>query len=93
MHILLDGLLVAPQEYSQETIVRGDSLVPLISLASIVAKVERDRLMRRMAKEFPGYGFERHVGYATQPHREAIKEHGLCEIHRRSFCRNFLPVA
>src|SRR3989344_8954669 len=55
--VLLDGLLKAPRHYAQETIVRGDASVPLISLASIVAKVRRDRLMRRLAREYPAWGF------------------------------------
>lgn len=85
--ILLDGLLYAPSKYEQETIINGDELVPIISLASIAAKVERDRLMKKMAKKFPDYGFERHKGYPTKAHYAAIREFGLCEIHRRSYCK------
>jgi ribonuclease HII len=92
VHVLMDGLLKAPPSYSQETIIHGDDLVPLISLASIVAKVSRDRLMHRMARKYPEYGFERHVGYATDFHRHAIREHGLCAIHRRTFCKNIVPM-
>lgn len=92
VHVLMDGLLVAPPQYSQETIIHGDDLVPLISLASVAAKVTRDRLMYRMAKKFPAYGFERHVGYPTAFHREMIREHGLCAIHRLSFCKKLLAV-
>lgn len=84
-HILLDGLLKAPPEYAQETIINGDELVPLISLASIAAKVARDRLMVGFSAEYPVYGFERHKGYGTKAHYEALKEHGPCSIHRRSF--------
>ncbi|MHB8860357.1 MAG: ribonuclease HII, partial [Minisyncoccota bacterium] len=84
-HILLDGSLVAPAQYSQETIIHGDLLVPLISLASVAAKVERDRLMVALAAEYPQYGFERHKGYGTKDHYEALEKHGLCAIHRRSF--------
>ena len=91
--IYLDGLLYAPSQYAQETVIHGDDLVPVISLASIAAKVERDRLMRRMARKYPEYGFERHVGYPTRAHYAAIREHGLCEIHRRSFCKAFSAVA
>lgn len=90
--VLLDGLLAAPGKYEQETVIRGDDLVPLISLASIAAKVERDRLMVRMAKKFPSYGFEIHKGYGTRAHRNAIAELGLCEIHRRTFCKKFTGV-
>ncbi|MDP1707188.1 MAG: ribonuclease HII [bacterium] len=85
VHIQLDGALRAPPEYSQETIINGDELVPLISLASIAAKVMRDRLMVELAKKYPEYGFEKHKGYGTAMHYEMLKKHGLCDIHRRSF--------
>jgi len=83
--IQLDGALRAPPEYSQETIVDGDELVPLISLASVAAKVMRDRLMREFSQRYPQYGFERHKGYGTRAHYEALKIYGPCIIHRRSF--------
>jgi len=83
--IRLDGGLKAPPEYEQETIINGDELVPLISLASIAAKVSRDRLMLELAKEYPEYNFEKHKGYGTKAHYEALKKYGLCAIHRRSF--------
>lgn len=92
VHVLLDGLLHAPREFSQETIIRGDDLVPLISLASIAAKVERDRLMHKMAAQYPEYGFERHVGYPTVFHRAMLVQYGLTPIHRRSFCKKYLAV-
>lgn len=84
--VKLDGLLKAPPEYRQETIIRGDATEPVISLASVVAKVRRDRLMKQLAAQFPQYGFEVHKGYGTARHREAIQEFGLCDLHRRSFC-------
>ena len=83
--VQLDGALRAPPEYSQETIINGDELVPLISLASIAAKVSRDRLMHVLAKEYPQYGFEQHKGYGTKLHYEMLQKHGLSVIHRRSF--------
>lgn len=83
--IYLDGLLKAPEEYDQQTIIGGDEAVPIIALASIAAKVVRDRLMARFAKEFPEYGFEIHKGYGTKAHYEALEKHGPCVIHRRSF--------
>lgn len=83
--VLLDGSLKAPPEYAQKTIVGGDATVPLISLASVAAKVVRDRLMTQLAKEYPNYAFEIHKGYGTKKHYEALKEHGLCVIHRQSF--------
>lgn len=83
--VLLDGLLKAPDEYTQQTIIGGDASEPIISLASIAAKVKRDRLMHRLAKKFPKYGFDEHKGYATPQHYKAIKKFGLCAIHRRTF--------
>lgn len=85
VRIQLDGSLHAPKEYEQETIIHGDSLIPIISLASIAAKVERDHLMVALAKEHPGYGLETHKGYGTKAHYEALEKHGLSAIHRRSF--------
>ncbi len=86
LHILLDGGLKAPEEYiNQETFIKGDELHPVISLASIVAKVSRDRLMENFSKKYPGYGFEKHAGYGTKAHYEAIKKHGQTPIHRKSF--------
>lgn len=84
--LLLDGGLRAPKEFEhQETIIKGDSLERAISFASIVAKVERDALMRDLAKRHPEYGFESHKGYGTKKHFEAIKKYGLLPFHRRSF--------
>jgi ribonuclease HII len=85
IRVLLDGGLKAPEEYEQETIIRGDATVPIISLASIAAKVTRDRLMLQLAEEYPEYGFARHKGYGTALHYESLKKHGPCAIHRRSF--------
>jgi ribonuclease HII len=85
-YIYLDGGLHAPIEYvNQETIIRGDELHPVISMASIMAKVSRDRIMVQYSKDYPGYGFEKHVGYGTKAHYEAIKVHGQTPIHRKSF--------
>ena len=85
LRILLDGPLRAPSEYRQQTIIGGDASVPLISLASIAAKVSRDRLMMRLAKRYPEYGFEKHKGYGTKAHYAALATHGPCDIHRRSY--------
>ena len=68
-----------------EAVVRGDALVPAISAASILAKVCRDGLMQRWHRSFPQYGFDRHKGYPTPRHLEALAEHGPCPIHRRTF--------
>ncbi|MFA6278825.1 MAG: ribonuclease HII [Candidatus Paceibacterota bacterium] len=91
-HILLDGSLYAPPEYSQETVINGDELIPIISLASIAAKVSRDRLMLELAKTYPEYSFEKHKGYGTKAHYEALKKYGLCAIHRKSFIHIDLPA-
>lgn len=85
VRVQLDGALRAPSDYAQETIIHGDESVPLISLASIAAKVARDRLMCELSAAYPLYDFERHKGYGTQAHYEALRRHGLCAIHRRSF--------
>ena len=65
--------------------IRGDSIHPIISLASIAAKVERDRLMARLAARYPEYGFERHKGYGTAFHYEMLDKYGPSVMHRRSF--------
>jgi ribonuclease HII len=85
--VFLDGLLSAPPHYEQETVVGGDGLVPSIMLASIVAKVSRDRLMVELAHTYPEYGFEKHKGYGTKAHYEAIEKHGLTPLHRRRFLK------
>lgn len=85
--VRMDGLLKAPAHWPQETIIRGDERVPLIGLASIVAKVRRDRLMRRLSREYPEYNFAQHKGYPTAAHYQAIEAHGLCDIHRRTYCK------
>jgi ribonuclease HII len=85
-HALVDGNRVPralPCE--AEAIVRGDARHACIAAASILAKSTRDAIMRRYAAEFPGYGFERHFGYATPEHLQAIRSLGPCPIHRMSF--------
>lgn len=83
--VYLDGSLKAPGTYSQETIIKGDSLVPAIMLASIAAKVTRDRLMTELHSEYPEYGFAAHKGYGTRTHADALKKYGSCPIHRATF--------
>ncbi len=73
-----------------KTVVKGDSKSFSIAAASILAKVTRDRLMLEYAEKYPQYGFEKHKGYGTREHYAAIKEHGICEIHRKSFLKNVL---
>jgi len=89
--ILLDGSLKAPAHFMyQKTIIGGDDSEPSIALASIAAKVRRDRFMKSLAKKFPEYGFEVHKGYGTKMHIKAIEEMGLSDVHRSSFCRNLV---
>lgn len=72
-----------------EAIIKGDAKAYSIAAASIIAKVTRDRIMREWANIYPEYGFEVHKGYGTAKHIAAIKEHGICPIHRKSFTKNF----
>lgn len=89
--IFFDGGLKAPPKYLyQKTIIKGDEKIPVIALASIVAKVRRDRYMVRLAEKYPQYGFEKHKGYGTKEHYRKIKKFGLSAEHRRFFCRGLL---
>lgn len=83
--VFLDGSLKAPKEYEQETIIGGDGIVPAIMLASIAAKVTRDRLMQKLDTEYPGYGLAVHKGYGTKAHYEALRALGPCKEHRNTF--------
>ncbi|OGG57146.1 hypothetical protein A3D71_03085 [Candidatus Kaiserbacteria bacterium RIFCSPHIGHO2_02_FULL_55_20] len=92
--VLLDGSLSAPAEYVyQETIIGGDDTEPAISLASIMAKVTRDRLMKRLSPKYPAYDFHLHKGYGTAAHIRKIAEVGFCELHRTTFCSRILLEA
>ena len=87
--VLLDGGLTAPEQFKhQKTIIKGDEKEIVIALASICAKVLRDRRMNRIASKYPEYGFEKHKGYGTRGHYEAIQTYGMLGIHRKSFLRN-----
>lgn len=88
--VLVDGNRSPGLELPCETVVKGDSKSMSIAAASILAKVTRDRYMRRMAEIYPGYGFEKHKGYGTKAHYEAIERLGICDIHRRTFLKNIL---
>jgi ribonuclease HII len=89
--ILLDGSLYAPKEFrNQQTIIKGDEKHFQISLASIAAKVLRDRKMEQIAVRFPLYGFEVHKGYGTVDHRKMLKKHGISKIHRKSFLKRIM---
>jgi ribonuclease HII len=82
---LLDGNRCPPLSIPARAIVRGDVLEPCISAASILAKTERDKEMRRLADIHPQYGFERHAGYPTPEHLAALALHGVSPVHRKSF--------
>ena len=90
--VLVDGVLpLRLWTGAQRTIVRGDSQEASIAGASVLAKVARDRLMCRLAERFPGYGLERHAGYGTAQHRQALIASGPTSLHRRSFLTRLLP--
>lgn len=84
-YLLIDYLRLKSLSTPQHSLPKGDSRVLSIAAASIVAKVTRDRLMVELAREHPGYGFERHKGYGTVDHRASLMRLGPCPIHRRSF--------
>ena len=83
--VLVDGPKTPELETKLFAIVNGDALSLSIACASIVAKVTRDRLMGEYDTLYPAYGFKKHKGYGTREHLEALREHGPCEIHRKSF--------
>lgn len=83
--LLIDALQLRESALPQKAIIRGDSASASIAAASVLAKTYRDRLMREYDASFPLYGFARHVGYGTREHWAALREHGCCPIHRRSF--------
>ena len=83
--VLIDGKPVKKYPLHQVALVKGDSLSFSIAAASVIAKVTRDRIMLRLAEAFPQYGFEIHKGYPTPKHLAALKQHGPCPQHRRSF--------
>jgi len=82
---LVDGFRLGPTAPAHQAVVDGDEKSAAIAAASIVAKVTRDRVMRRMDALFPQYGFSSHVGYITPSHSRMVREHGPSTIHRRSF--------
>lgn len=89
-YLLVDGNIRIPYSLPQEAIVKGDNLSISIAAASIVAKVSRDWIMEIYDRQYPHYLFGRNKGYGTKEHREAIEKYGLCKIHRRSFCFEYL---
>lgn len=86
--IFLDGGIKAPKEFKHQlTVVKGDEKIPVISLASICAKVVRDRKMVKLSKKYPEYDFDLHKGYGTLIHRQALLKYGSTELHRLSFLK------
>lgn len=84
--LFLDGKMSLPcLKIKQQSVIKGDQKIFLLSLASIIAKVNRDRLMERLDRKYPEYGFGQHKGYGTKFHLKRIKKFGPSEIHRRSF--------
>jgi ribonuclease HII len=91
--VIVDGNMAPDLPCPVECVVDGDVIVPIVSAASIIAKVERDRLMRELCEQYPGYGFAKHQGYSTPEHLAALARLGPCAIHRMSFkpVREALP--
>ena len=89
--ILVDALTkIDTDGIAYKSIIHGDAISYSISCASIIAKVTRDRMMREWDKVYPQYGFEKHKGYGTSQHIAAIKDYGLCPLHRKSFTKNLV---
>lgn len=83
--VLVDGNHLPQLHCEARAVVGADRLVPEVSAASILAKVARDAMMMELDRRYPQYGFARHKGYATEAHRAALKQHGPCPLHRRTF--------
>lgn len=84
--VIVDGNRRVPELHvPQETVVKGDSKSASVAAASVLAKVTRDRLMAEAHRKYPHYGFDRNKGYGTPDHRAALRRHGPCEIHRRTY--------
>jgi ribonuclease HII len=90
VRILVDGRPLKPFAFAHRALVKGDGRSLVIAMASIAAKVNRDRTMEALEAEFPGYGFAQHKGYGTAAHRAALRELGACEAHRALFLRKVL---
>ena len=89
--VIVDGNQKIPNiNFSQWVLIKADKLIPVVSAASIVAKVLRDRLMRIYANKYPLYNLAKNKGYPTQEHINAVKNFGISEIHRKTFCKKFL---
>lgn len=87
---IIDGNRKPHLEIDCEAVVKGDAKSMSVAAASILAKVSRDRILRQYAVDYPQYGFEKHKGYGTKVHVEALKKYGPCEVHRPSFLKKIL---
>ncbi len=83
--LLIDALQLKEIPTPQKAIIKGDAISASIAAASIIAKTYRDNLMRELDKIYPEYGFAKHVGYGTKAHFDALRQHGACPLHRKSF--------
>ena len=88
---LIDGNQNRGIRFESRCIIGGDGKCASIAAASVLAKVTRDRKMTELAEQYPQYGFEKHKGYGTKAHYEALRRYGPCPVHRMSFLKNFLP--
>ena len=92
--VIVDGTEKIPGlNFPQWPLVRADDMIPVVSAASVIAKVIRDRLMKNLDARYPGYNFAKNKGYPTRAHIESLSLNGICDIHRESFCRKFLVKA
>ncbi len=89
-YVLVDGDKSPSLDIDHEAIIKGDSKSMSVAAASVLAKVSRDRYIIKMSEKYPDYGFEKHKGYGTKAHYEAIEKYGICPIHRKTFLRKLL---
>lgn len=83
--LLIDAVQLKEISTPQKAIIKGDAISASIAAASIIAKTYRDDLMKKLDETYPQYGFAKHVGYGTKAHYDALKQHGSCSLHRKSF--------
>ena len=89
-YVIVDGDCITNCAFPHECVIKGDAKSASIAAASILAKVSRDRKMIELDGKYPEYGFAKHKGYGTKVHIAALKEHGACEIHRKTFIKKFV---
>lgn len=90
--VLLDGGLYLNGQERGRTVIKGDEKYNAIKLASIAAKVTRDRYMKKLHRDYPAYGFDRHKGYGTKKHLRALRKHGHSPVHRLTFIRKYIKI-